>query len=153
MRKLGLALGLLVGVLGTLALGQFVINQAPSGSECWNAGQGPGGPGQTLCINQVRNGMAVTTTSGSGGATTTVTNEQAVVIWTGAAPTTWTVTLPCTPRSGAQVILGTQTTLTTMVTLAAASGCTIETAYANQTLTDNTSVEFILVGTAWQRLR
>src|SRR5688572_21060534 len=129
MKKLKL---FLVGValLATLPfaglMAQSVINQAPSGSECWNAGQGPGGPSQLLCINQVRNGVAAVTTSGSGAATFTVTNEMGTVIWTGAAPTTWAVTLPCTPRPGAQVTLSTVTTLTTMVTVTAASGCTME---------------------------
>lgn len=156
MKKLKLFL-LGVALLATLPLAglvaQTIINQAPSGNECWNAGQGPGGPSQFLCINQVRNGTAVTTTSGAGAATFTVTNEMGAVVWTGTAPTTWAVTLPCTPRPGAIVTLGTQTTLTTMVTVTAASGCTMETAFSAQTLTDNTSVEFILIGTAWMRLR
>jgi hypothetical protein len=152
MKRVALGLVLLLGVI-TLGIAQSVINQAPSGSECWNAGQGPGGPSQFLCINQVRNGTAAVTTSGSGSATFTVTNEMGTVIWTGAAPTTWAVTLPCTPRNGAVVTLSTATTLTTMVTVTAASGCTMETAVSGITLTDNIAIEFQLIGTAWYRLR
>lgn len=149
-----LALGLaLLGVLATLSVAQLVTNQAPSGNECWNAGQGPGGPSQHLCLNQTRNGTAAQITSGSGAATFTVTNDMNTVIWTGAAPTTWAVTLPCTPRNGARVVLSTATTLTSMVTVTAATGCTMETAVTSITLTDNVSIEFQLIGTAWYRLR
>jgi hypothetical protein len=156
MKKLKL---FLVGVvlLATLPLAglmaQSVINPAPSGDECWNAGQGPGGPSQWLCINQVRNGTAAITTSGAGAATTTVTNEIGTVIWTGAAPTTWALTLPCTPRPGAKVAIGSNTTLTTMVTVTAASGCTMQAAFSAQTVTANTSHEWQLIGTVWHKLR
>lgn len=153
MKKLALAILGVVALAATLSYAQLVTNQAPGGNECWNAGQTPGGTSQFLCINQVRNSFGAVTTSGSGSATTTVTNEQGLVMWTGAAPTTWTVTLPCVPRPGAHVLLSTTTTLTTMVTVSAASGCTMETAVSGITLTDNVAIEFVLIGTAWYRLR
>lgn len=149
-----LALGLvLLGALLAPSFAQPVTNVAPSGNECWNAGQGPGGPSQWICLNQTRNGTAAQTTSGTGAATFTVTNEMGTVIWTGAAPTTWAVTLPCVPRNGAVVTLSTTTTLTTMVTITAATGCTMETAVSGITMTDNIAIEFQLIGTAWYRLR
>ena len=152
LRAGAVALAIAFAISG-LAWSQSVTNQAPSGNECWNAGQGPGGPSSFLCINQTRNGFGAATTSGSGAATTTVTNEQGLIIWTGAAPTTWAITLPCVPRPGAQVIISTATTLTTMVTITAATGCTMETAISGITITDNIAVEFALIGTAWYRLR
>jgi hypothetical protein len=48
---------LLVGVAlsATLAYAQTVGPNALSGNECWNAGQGPGGPSSGfLCVNVVR---------------------------------------------------------------------------------------------------
>jgi len=153
---------LLIAVAGVLALGlgpslaQPVTQQDVSGNECWNVGQGPGGPSVgALCINTVRNGAALALISGSGAATTTVAPGQGVLMWTGAAPTTWTVTTPSPAFDGQYLVLGTVTTLTTMVTLTAASGQSLATTYSAQTLTAGTSAvwQYSRGTTTWYRIR
>jgi len=54
MKKFLLALAL-VGVL-TPALAQPVVQNQVTGNECWNAGQGPGGPSAFLCLFIIRGG-------------------------------------------------------------------------------------------------
>ena len=134
---------LLVGALVALAFpatAQVVPNI--SGNECWQAGQGPGGPGNYLCLNMARNSESTAVVTGTGAVASAMTNQQAVLVWSGAAPTTWTVTLPNTPFDGELVVISTDTTLTTMVTVASGTGATMNQAYAAQTLTANTSVIF-----------
>jgi hypothetical protein len=150
-------LGLVVGALLALAIpssGQVVQNQV-TGNEVWVAGQGPGGAGNFLNIGGVSNRAAMTLVSGSGAATTTMTQAQSTLMWTGAAPTTWAVTLPSPAYDGQIVTLGTDTTLTTMVTVTAGSGQTLSATYNSQTLTAVTSVEFQYTNatTKWFRLR
>ena len=113
-----------------------------SGNECWMAGQGPGGPGQYLCVNMVRNSTASAVITGTGAVTTIMTINQSGLIWSGVAPTTWAVTLPASPFDGELVTLSTDTTLTAMVTVTAGAGATMNQIYAAQTLTANTSVVF-----------
>jgi hypothetical protein len=150
-------IGLVVGALLALAIpssGQVVQNQV-TGNEVWVAGQGPGGPGNFLNIGGVSNRAAIALVSGSGAATTTMTQAQSTLMWTGAAPTTWAVTLPSPAYDGQIVTLGTDTTLTTMVTVTAGSGQTLSATYNSQTLTAVTSVEFQYTNatTKWFRLR
>ena len=153
---------LLIAVAGALALGlplgwaQPVTQQDLSGNECWNAGQGPGGPSTAaLCVNTVRSSAPITTVSGSGAATTVMVAGQSTLMWTGAAPTTWTVTTPTPAIDGQIVTLGTATTLTTMVTLTAATGQTVSPAYSAQTLTAATSAswQYSRGTTTWYRVR
>lgn len=154
-----LALGAAIAALcAGLAASQGVVQNEISGNECWNAGQGPGGPSNFLCINQVRNGQAISLISGSGAATTTATQQQGTLMWTGAAPTTWAVTLPNPAYDGEILTLGTDTTLTTMVTVTATTSPenqTLAAAYAAQTLTVSTSVAFQFSNSAlkWYRIR
>lgn len=54
MKRWLLAGALMVGLCAPL-VAQSVIWQDLSGNECWNAGQGPGGPSQFLCTDVVRN--------------------------------------------------------------------------------------------------
>ena len=68
MRKLLLALAL-VGGLNAPALAQSVIYQDLSGNECWNAGEGPGGPSQFLCADVLRNSWQIVATTISASAT------------------------------------------------------------------------------------
>lgn len=52
---------LLLGLAATFPIAanaQTVGYTDLSGNECWNAGQGPGGPSQFLCSNVVRNSAA-----------------------------------------------------------------------------------------------
>jgi len=150
-------LGLVVGALLALAIPSSaqVVQNNVTGNEVWVAGQGPGGPGNFLNIGGVSNRAAITLVSGSGAATTTMTQAQSTLMWTGTAPTTWAVTLPSPAYDGQIVTLGTDTTLTTMVTVTAGSGQTLSATYNSQTLTAVTSVEFQFVFSSlkWFRLR
>ena len=150
-------LGLVVGALVALAIPSSaqVVQNNVTGNEVWVAGQGPGGPGNFLNIGGVSNRAAITLVSGSGAATTAMTQAQSTLMWTGAAPTTWAVTLPSPAYDGQIVTLGTDTTLTTMVTVTAGSGHTLSATYNSQTLTAVTSVEFQFVFSSlkWFRLR
>lgn len=139
--------------LGGVAWTQSITNTNPSGKECWNAGQGPGGPSQWLCLNVVRTTSPVATTSGSGSATYTLTTDIATVIWTGTAPTTFGVTLPIGAADGFIATVGTNTTLTTMVTVSAPSDSSLAAAYSAQTLTAPASVAWQKSGAVWHRIR
>ena len=56
--KRTLIAGALFGAFATGAvLAQAVIHQNLTGNECWNAGEGPGGPGSYLCADVLRNSM------------------------------------------------------------------------------------------------
>jgi hypothetical protein len=54
MRKWLLAGAVTVGLITPL-IAQSVIYQNLTGNECWNAGEGPGGPSQFLCADVLRN--------------------------------------------------------------------------------------------------
>lgn len=153
MRRILLACAL-VGALVAPAFAQVVQNQL-SGNEVWSAAQGPGGPSNFLSVQSVRNSSALILVSGSGAATTTMTAQQSTLMWKGTAPTTWAITLPPLPIDGQSVQVGTNTTLTTMVTVTAAAGTTLSATYASQTLTAVTSIEFqySLADTTWYRIR
>lgn len=59
-RILALVVGVALATLSpTLLVAQQIGQNALSGNECWNAGQGPGGPSTGfLCTNVVRGGTA-----------------------------------------------------------------------------------------------
>src|SRR5437773_9444726 len=110
--------GAAFAALATALVAQPVVQNNLSGHECWNAGQGPGGPSTGfVCANLIRNGNALSTFSGSGAQTTLATQAQSTLAWTGAAPTTWTITLPNPAFDGEIVTVTTDTTLTTLVTV------------------------------------
>lgn len=151
---LGACCALLLGTI--IAVGQQIGQTSISGNECWSAGQGPQGPSQFLCINMVRNGAAMLIVpSVSGNPTTTLTTANSTVYWVGTAPTTWTVNLPTAPFDGEIVSVGTDTTLTTMVTVVPAAGTSLNTTYASQTINAKTSVEFQYSAgtTKWYEMR
>lgn len=154
-KLLALAAGAVLTALASFAVAQSIQPTSVSGNECWSAGQGPGGPSNYLCINTVSNRSAMTLVSGSGAATTTMTQAQSTLMWTGTAPTTWAVTLPTPAYDGQRVQIGTATTLTTMVTVTAPAGQTLNATYAAQTLTAVTSVEwqYTAATATWYRLR
>src|SRR5262249_51165899 len=139
----------------SVAIAQLVIPNQLTGNECWNAGQGPGGPGAFICTYLLRNGTALKTFSGSGAQTYTAVVTDSTLYWTGTAPTTWTVTTPVTPFDGEILQLATDTTLTTLVTLTANTGQTLNTTFTSQTINAKTSVEFqySLAATKWYQLR
>lgn len=150
----------MVGALVALAFPAFaqtgtVSQNALSGNECWQAGQGPGGPGQYLCVSQVRNGTAFKLFSGAGAQTYTATQADSTLYWTGTAPTTWTITLPSPAFDGEIISVASDTTLTTLVSVVAGSGQTMNAAFTSQTISASTSTEFqFAVSTSkWYRLR
>ncbi|HEX4500625.1 MAG TPA: hypothetical protein VH187_05545 [Scandinavium sp.] len=155
----GWLVGAALVALATAVIAQPVAQNNVSGNECWNAGQGPGGPSSFLCINLVRNGTAMALITGSGAATTIATQQQQVLMWNGAAPTTWTVTLPNPAFDGELLTLGTNTTLTTMVTAQTTNTPQVQVAlspaYSAQTLTAGTSVmwQFNFASLTWFRVR
>jgi hypothetical protein len=142
----GWLVGVALATLATALVAQPVAQNNVSGNECWNAGQGPGGPSQFLCINLVRNGAALSVISGSGAATTLATQQQGTLMWSGTAPTTWTITLPNPAFDGEIVRVSTDTTLTTLVTVQAAA------TPQNQVMSAAVSGITVAVGTtsAWQ---
>lgn len=138
---------LLVGAFLALAFAcgafaQTVIQNQITGQEAWQVGQGPGGPGAFINIDQVRGSEPIFTKSGSGAATSTAT--AGTLCWVGTAPTTWAVTLTPAPPNGTIIHLCSDTTLTTLVTVTAGTGDTLTTTFASQTLTANASFP------AWQ---
>jgi hypothetical protein len=147
-----------IAAISTILWAQPVTQNNVSGNECWNAGQGPGGPSQFLCINLVRNGTALSLFSGSGAFVTTATNANSTLFWTGTAPTTWAITLPNPAFDGEVVQVSTDTTLTTMVTVTAGTSPqnqTLAAAFAAQTVTAGQSVEFQFnfANLKWFRIR
>lgn len=155
MRKLLLAGAFLLGLVGP-ALAQPITQQNVTGNECWNAGQGPGGPSAGfVCMNVTRNGTAMTIFTGSGAVATQATQANSTLYWHSTAPTTWTITTPTPAFDGEVLTIATDTTLTTLVTLTAASGQSLSSTFSAQTVSANTSVEWqYSFGTAtWYRLR
>lgn len=148
--------GALALCLAGAALAQVAQN-AISGNECWNAGQGPGGPSSGfLCINQVRNGAALLVVpSVTGNPTTSLTQANSTVYWVGTAPTTWTVNAPVPAFDGEIVTIATDTTLTSMVTFVAGTGQSLNSSFSNQTISAKSSVEFQYSAstTKWYELR
>lgn len=137
--KIGL-LALLAGAIGGYAYAQTtVVASTFSGSETFRAAtQGPGSAEAWYQLAYVRNSEQSRTTSGSGAATST--GAGGTLIWTGTAPTTWAVTLPAAPAAGTIQRITTDTTLTTLVTVTAGSGDTMQATFNSQTLTANTTV-------------
>jgi hypothetical protein len=126
-----------------------------SGNEVVRAAQGAGGPDDWLPINVIRAGGGMLVVSGAGGVTTPTTAQNSTLMWSGAAPTTWTVTTPAAPVDGQILSLGTDTTLTTMVTITPTGTQTLSSAFSAQTITAATSVEYqySLTANKWFRLR
>jgi hypothetical protein len=143
-----LVVGVAIAALTTAWLSAQPVGQnAISGNECWNAGQGPGGvTAGFLCVNQVRSSTGIQVVTGSGAATTAAGQNVGTLLWHTTAPTTWAVTLPNPAVDGQILRLSTDTTLTTMVTVTATTSPqnqTLHASFSSQTLTADTSV-------AWQ---
>ncbi len=155
MRSLKLWLLCAIGSLAfiTWAFTQPIIQNTLSGNEVWRAAQGPGGPENYININTVRNGLQLTTISDSGAVTSTAIGGM--LFWVGAAPTTWTVTMPSPAYNGEEVDITTDTTLTMIVTVNAGSNQSLHAAYTLQTLTALTPVQFFYnsSNTTWYRAK
>jgi hypothetical protein len=79
-------------------------------------------------------------------------------MWSGAAPTTWTITLPNPAFDGEIVRVGTDTTLTTMVTVQAAvtpQNQVMSAAFSGSTVTVGTTTawQFNFAALKWFRLQ
>lgn len=54
MKRIAIVAGALWCAFAVGLWAQTVTQQTLSGNECWNAGQGPGGPSSFICVNLVR---------------------------------------------------------------------------------------------------
>lgn len=140
--KLPLLAGALAALAIASAVAQTVVQTSFSGDEVFRAAQGPGGPEAWMSLAAVRNGSQIRVASGSGAVATIAVGGT--LCWKGTAPTTWAVALPAAPGNGITIVLCSDTTLTTLVTVTAGSGDTLTTTYASQTITANASFP------AWQ---
>jgi hypothetical protein len=117
---------------------------------------GGGGSGVYTTTAAIRNGTSFKPFSGLTGVQTyTAKITDSTLYWVGTAPTSWTITTPAAPFDGEIITLATDTTLTSMVTLTANTGQTLNSSYSSQTLTAKTSVEFqySVATTKWYELR
>lgn len=116
---------------------------------------GPGGSDDYAQSLQLGGQAGLVVASGSGAITYTMRNQDSTYFWTGAAPTTVTITTPAAPNDGQVLTIATDTTLTTMVTLTANTGQTLNATYTNQTLTAGTSVEwqYSAATAKWYKIR
>lgn len=139
----------------TLAVAQPITQNQITGSECWSAGQGPGGPSTFVCVNPVRGSTADTVLSAVSGSFTVGTASGNFTVAAGssgtnvgagggsviitAQPSAGTITLPPNPVvDGAWVRIcnGTNAAWTTnAVTVAANAGQTLVPTGAAITLT------------------
>jgi len=154
--KQSLLAGVVIAALAGAAYGQAIINRSLNGTTTIEGSMnGPGGQLQDITVAQVRNATALKTFSGSGAQTYTASVNDSTLYWVGTAPTTWTITTPALPNDGEIITLATDTTLTTMVTLTANTGQSLNSTYTNQTISAKGSVEFqySLATTKWYELR
>lgn len=152
MKKL-LLLGALL--LGLAAPATAQVQTQVSGTTVIKGAVSPGGTGYDYALNSIRNGTQFQTTTQTGAAVSTATGGT--LYWVGTAPTTWAVTLPSTTNAfaGQQVLLDTDTTLTSMVTVTAGTGNTLHATYNSQTLTALTPVifQYQLSSKTWFRIQ
>ncbi len=164
MRKLLLALALIGGFIAP-ASAQSVGYTDLSGNECWNAGQGPGGPSQFLCSDVLRNSRQIVATTIAASATFGTTAALSQLRWGGnlvitAQPLAATLTLPpnpvpdgaiagvCNPTAGAFA--------TNVVTLAANTNQTLTGGAVTLTTLAATTcvyVQFNRSNTTWFRIQ
>lgn len=166
----------LAALVTTPLAAQPVTANQVTGQECWNAGQGPGGPGQFICLNLFRSstsnvalsavagsftvGTATNTTVVSGSSAGNVVDGGAVIIT--AQPSAATITLPPSPVADGAVVRicnGTNSAFATnVVTVAANTNQTLVPTGAAITLTTlaaNTCVAYlwVLANTSWYKVQ
>jgi hypothetical protein len=148
--------GAAIAALATYAVAQQITSQTLTGNEVLTVAQGgPGGSSLFVPVSQMRNATALKTFSGAGAQTYTALSTDSTLYWVGAAPTTWTVTTPAVPWDGEILTLATDTLLTTLVTLTANTGQTLNTAFTSQTIAAKASVEFqySVATSKWYQMR
>jgi len=146
---------LLSALAAGVAIGQSLITQNLLGTEIIEFSAGLGGTlGNTQVLN-LRNGTAFKTFSGSGTPTYTALTKDSTLYWVGTAPTSWTITTPAAPFDGEILSIGTDTTLTSKVTVTANTGQTMNTSFSGATISAASSVEFQYSAstTKWYELR
>lgn len=159
---LGAALG--VGLLVPLAYAQTITYTDLSGSECWNAGQSPGGPSSFLCSDVLRNSRQKVVGALTG-ALTFGTGSLAKLRWGGLAMITTqplaatAFTLPPNPVPDGAVAgfcnASGATFATTAISFTTSISQTLSTPLSVTTLAANTCAEVIFnrATTTWYRIR
>ena len=181
MRKALIAtvVGVAIATLTTITwlFAQTLTQNQLSGNECWNAGQGAGGPtAGFLCVNVVRGGtptvvltaVAGSFTVGTATGTTVVSGGNAALVALGgnvietAQPTAGTITLPPNPIPDGAVVRicnGTNSAFATnAVTVAANSNQTLVPTGAAITLTTLAAAtcvgyQFVAANTSWYKVQ
>lgn len=165
MRKLLLALAL-AGGLCSPALAQSVGYTDLTGNECWNAGEGIGGPSQALCADVLRNSNQVVTTTIAAAITVGVSTGLTSLRWGGnlmvtAQPAAAVITMPPNPVPDGAIV-GICNPLaaawaTNVVTVAGNTGQTSPVGATNTltTLAANSCAQFQFnrPNTTWYRIR
>jgi hypothetical protein len=126
MKKIAIVVGALCALTSPV-WAQPVGQSTLSGNECWNAGQGPGGPSTGfVCAYMTRNSQGIFPTPGSVGSFT-MTPQQSDVVFT-AQPIAQTITLTPTPIDGqiVEFVNGTVAAfVTNVITVAPSAGQTL----------------------------
>jgi hypothetical protein len=153
---------MVAGALLALALAaqaQIAQNQV-TGNECWNVGQGPGGPGGLLCLNVASSRTNNSVLASVPGSFTVTTSGGNTFIT--AQPLAATITLPPNPVVDGAIYgfcNGTNSAFATnVVTVAANTGQTMVptgAAVALTTLAANSCARFQWnqSGTSWYRIQ
>lgn len=162
MRKHLSALALALGLFAApVAHAQSVIFQDLTGNECWNAGEGPGGPSAWLCADVARNSrqvvlnaVAANVVFGTGALASLRYGGNLMV---SAAPATANVTAPPNPvQDGAIVGIcnGTAVAFINTMTFVANTGQSLIGAGAIPTQAANSCVyfQFNRGNTTWYRI-
>lgn len=174
--RAGLLGAAIAALTSTWLFAQPVVQNQVTGQECWQVGQGPGGPGQYICLNLTRSttsnvvltavsgsftvGTATGTTVASGSNAANVADGGSVIIT--AQPSVATITMPANPLvDGAVVRICNGTTsafATNAVTVAANTGQTMVPTGASITLTTlaaSTCVayQFVQANTSWYKVQ
>jgi hypothetical protein len=156
---------LVVGALCALATvlpakAQQVVPNQLSGNECWNAGQGPGGPSAFVCSFQVRNStgyqLVNAATSGTFSPTSLV-NQFLIAVQPNGTMTINTPTVPFDAELFSVCNVSNAAFAAQTITLANSAGQTFATGLTTTltTLAARTCVEiqYSLSNTTWYQIR
>jgi hypothetical protein len=164
MKRIAIVTGALSLALVAGLWAQPVTQPTLTGNECWNAGQGPGGPSSFICSNVVRNSKAGVVGTIAGSFTIGSTAAQASLVTGGnllvtAQPAAATITLPPNPVPDGAIVgvcnVGAAVWAVNVVTLAANTGQTLATSAALTTQAQGTCarVQWNLAAATWYRIQ
>ena len=141
---------------------QPIVQNALTGNECWNAGQGPGGPSTGfVCAFQTRSSLGYLNIGTSPTGTINLTTQQNAVMFTGQPSAPTTLNLPTTGVTDGAIVTfcndSTAALVGQAITIAAISPATI-TAGATTTLTtlaQRTCVKmfYVLATNTWGQIQ